>query len=330
MKIDFLPRDIDSYAFDSNCAVVDDPQGNLHILARHVAPCTVNLSKPVSSILHHTVDPTIVGNAVPSYVRSKAVLRCDNRTPLLYHYEDPRITPKPGGGYVMAVCSWGGQYFDDGVNFHTAGRQIIYTLSPDFKVIGEEHPVYGYNGVHHFANLVHEKNWLPFFHDDKLYLTYRVTPHRVFRVVDEYETEEYVTEGVSDWLYGQPAGGTAPVPFDSDTSLSLFHSFTEEGVIRTYHVGAYLMENRPPFRIVRYTKKPLITANKDMTNSQEFHKQSQYFLGSTAPSSHKHHHAVIYPCGKVRRHDNWLVGCGINDITAGLLTLTTKEIEDAL
>lgn len=326
MNLSFLPHDSESFGFNSNCAVIDDSQGNLHVMARHVAPCSVNMTKPVSSIRHMTLNPDLrtYGPQVES------VLHCDNRTALLYHYEDPRIIRKPDGGYIMSVCSWGGQYFDDGVNFHTAGHQIVYTLSPKFKVESEVHPVYGYNGVHHFANLVHEKNWLPFLYQNDLYFTYHVTPHKVFRVVDEYSTIEYVTDGVQGWDYGRPSGGTAPVAFDDRTSLVLFHSFTEEGVIRTYHVGAYLMENEPPFRIVRYTKKPLITANKDHTTSSKFFKQSQYFLGSTAPSSHKHHHAVVYPCGKVRQRDNWIAGCGINDITSGLLTFTTKEIEDAL
>jgi len=36
-------------------------------------------------------------------------------------------------------------------------------------------------GAHHHA--VKEKNWMPFVHDGQLYMTYSVTPHRVFRCV---------------------------------------------------------------------------------------------------------------------------------------------------
>lgn len=325
MNLSLLPRDEESLAFDSNCALVDDPQGSLHVIARHIAPCTLNKTKPVSSILHHTLSQDF-----HSYTSTSTVVACDNRTPLLYHYEDPRIVRRANGEYYMLVCSWGGQYFDDGVNFYTAGHQMLYTLSADFKVQNVVHPVYGFNGRHHFANLRHEKNWIPILRNEDLYIAYGLTPHRVFRILDDYTTEEHITDGITDWGYGTPSGGTPLVPFDDKTSVGLFHSFTLEGVIRTYHVGAYLVENDDPFRILRWSRKPLITAHKEQTTSPKFYKQSHYFLGSTAPSSHKHHHAVVYPCGMVRRDDFWMAGCGINDITGGLLTFTTKELEATL
>jgi hypothetical protein len=191
-------------------------------------------TKPVSSIHCMGLSPT--SRITPVKLQSCAATTVHRFSTTK---EDPRkCCEKPDGNYIMTACVWGGQYFDDGVNFHTAGHQVAHTLSPTFKVLYEEHPVYGYNGVHPFANLVHEKNWLPFLYDDKLHFIYHVTPHKVFHIVNEYETQTYASDGVTDWSYGRPSGGTAPIPFDDDTWIVLFHSFTEEGVIRTYHVGA--------------------------------------------------------------------------------------------
>lgn len=325
MNLSFLPSDPESLSFYSNCSVIDDAKGNLHVIVRQTSPCMANRTRPVSSIRKLSLNSSLI-----PYGPEQTVLQCDNRTSLLYHYEDPRVIRRPDGGYIMSVCSWGGQYLDDAVNFSTAGHQIVYHLSPSFQIEKETHPVYGYNGVHHYANLRDEKNWIPFLYQNELHFSYHVSPHRVFCIKDDYTTLEYETAGVKDWQYGRPSGNTPPVPFDEHTSLALFHSFIERDLMRVYHVGAYLMENEPPFRILRHTKKPLISGDLNHTISEKFSRPRSYFMGSTAPSSHKNQHAVIYPCGMARQADNWVVGCGINDITSGLLTFTTKEVEDAL
>ena len=152
----------------------------------------------------------------------------------------------------------------------------------------------------------------------------------LFREIDEYSTEEYITSGVPAWQYGIPSGSTPPLPFDDVSSLVFFHSFTSQGVNRTYHVGAYLMENRPPFKVLRSTRTPLAVGDPGLTEGKEFQPQLNYFLGSTAPSSHKHRHAALFPCGGVRRGDRWLLGTGVNEIASGVLTFTTQEIEALL
>lgn len=326
MNLTFLPRDSSGLAFDSNCALAEDINGKLHAIIRHVAPALPNPTRPVSSIVCQPLCELARGFNGPR----SSIVQCDNRTSLLYHYEDPRLVRRKDGGFYMTVCSWGGQYFEDTVNFHTAGHQMLFELDQSFKVQKEHHPVYAHNGVNHFSNLQHEKNWLPFLYDEQLYMIYRVAPHTVFREIDEYSIEEYITPGAPSWSYGTPSGGSAPLPFDDHHSLVFFHSFTTKGVIRTYYVGAYLMENKPPFKIIRSSRTPLAAGDQERTGGQEFQVQMSYFLGSTAPSSHKHHHAVLFPCGAVRRRDTWLVGTGINDIAAGILSFTTEEIEASL
>lgn len=325
MNLTLLPHDPAGLAFTSNCSIVVTPNGALHALIRQVAPCEVNLTKPVSSIYHGVLSPNY-----KAYLSMTPLVQCDNRTPLLYHYEDPRVVCAPNGTYVMTVCSWAGQYFDDGVNFQTVAHQMVYGLSPDFKILHETHPVYGYNGRHHFANLVDEKNWIPFFYANELHFAYTIKPHRVFRIVDDYTTLEYTTAGLTDWEYGKPSGSTPLVDFDDQARLGLFHSYIAKGVERTYYLGAYLIEKHPPFRILRWTKKPLIVGSREHTASEIYHNAWSYFMGSTAPSSHKHQHAVVYPCSLLRQGDTWLAGCGVNEIASGVLSFSTKEVEDLL
>ena len=326
MNLTFLPREQNSLAFDTNCALIDDCNGRLHAVLRHVAPSTPNPTRPVSSIVCQSLHENL---ATYNGVR-KPVVVCNNRTALLYHYEDPRLVRRKDGSFYMTVCSWAGQYFEDGVNFHTVGHQVIYELDKAFNVLRITHPVYGYNGVHHFSNLKAEKNWLPFLYDEQLFMIYHVAPHTVFREIDEYSTEEHITPGVPVWEYGRPSGSTPPLPFDDTSSLVFFHSFTSQGVNRTYHIGAYLMENRPPFKVLRSTKAPLAIGDLALTNGKKFQPQLNYFLGSTAPSSHKFQHAALFPCGGVRRGDRWLLGTGVNEIASGVLTFTTQEIEALL
>ena len=320
MTITMLPRDADSLAFDMNCAILPAADG-YDLFIRQVSPSVANPTRPVSTIVHQRVSRDFRRWTS----ERRQLLWCNNTTALLYHYEDPRVIPNPAGGTTLSACTWGGQYFEDNVNFHTAGHQLLCQLNVDFEVIDTRHPVHGYNGVSPLSNLRHEKNWVPFYAEGRLHFIYHCTPHHVFHEVDEYDTKVYRTDGPK-WNYGQPSPSTPPVDLGDGTSLVFFHSFLTDGMIRTYHVGAYVMENREPFRVLRCTTRPLVTGDPRHTVIG-FERQNSYFLGSTAPSSHKLHHAVMFPCGVVRDGDLWHLSSGVNDIAAGIITLETKEIE---
>lgn len=326
MTLTFLPRTQQSRAFDSNCALVEGAAGKAYAVIQHVAPSKLNLTRPASSIVQQPLSDDLFSFCGPR----QPVVQCDDRASLLYHYEEPRVVHRPSGGFYMLVCAWGEQYFQDNVNFHTVGHQILYELNEQLKVQKESHPVYRYNGAHHFSNLKHEKNWLPFLYEDQLFMVYHETPHTVFHEIDEYETTEYITSGVQDWKYGTPSGGTPPQPFDDKTSLVFFHSYLMNGSIRIYHIGAYLMENSPPFRVVRNSKTPLAIGDPQHTADKTFKAQTTYLLGSSTPSSRKQRHGTLFPCGAVKRGDYWLVGTGINNVAAGILTFSSAEIEASL
>lgn len=326
MTLTFLQRDRKSRAFDTNCALIDDAKGNLHAVLQHIAPSGPNPTRPASSIV---AQPLLEDLTAFSGQRRQVVF-CNNRTALLYHYEEPRIIRRPGNGFYLLTCSWGGQYFEDSVNFYTAGHQILYELDEQFNIQKERHPVYRCNGAHHFSNLKDERNWLPLLYDGQLFMICHLAPHTAFREIDEYDTEEYKTPGISSWEYGTPNGGSSPYPFDDNTSIVFFHSYLTKGSVRTYYVGVYLLENKPPFRIVRNSQKPLAIGDLQQTADNEFKTQIAYFVSPSAPSAHKPQHAVLFPCGAVRRDKRWLVGVGINNITAGILTFSDTEVEASL
>ena len=138
-------------------------------------------------------------------------------------------------------------------------------MSPDGLSVVEHVPLpYGNN---HVGKGCIEKNWTFFEDAGHLRTVYAPFPlHVVFDVKTGRRWSSAPAGGAESWKakYGEPRGGTMPIPFGTRHWISFFHSHTSDvDCGRRYHVGAYLFERASSnYAAVRFTRQPLLTASK--------------------------------------------------------------------
>lgn len=106
-----------------------------------------------------------------------------------------------------------------------------------------------------------EKNHLYFEHANRLHFIYQIQPEQVVVPLD--------ADGVTPlpaykspapkWNWGIMRGGTQPLPYKGKW-LRFFHSLLQDGPNRQdwqYFIGALVMEDKPPFKILEVSKKPI-------------------------------------------------------------------------
>ena len=158
-----------------------------------------------------------------------------------------------------------------------------------------------------------EKNHVYFEHDGELYAIYSIAPHRIARVRGDSWEWLHETPFTGQWSGGHMRGGSAPM-LVGDEWYCFFHGCIQGPRDRTYNVGVYTFENKPPFRILRYTPNPLLWASWEEKDREW---PSQYC-------------AVVFPGGAVQQGDKWIVACGEHDRCCKLRAWAAADIEGAL
>jgi predicted GH43/DUF377 family glycosyl hydrolase len=251
------------------------------------------------------------------------------------HFEDPRVVFVNGKTYVSA-CNFI-RYRVGQRETMTWPHQIISEVNMDWQLVQRWDPAYGKNGRDSGGNVGHEKNWNYFWHGGRPHLLYQANPHQVVPM-----TGDFKALGVMDltkatchsetgcgpmapgmlpcwetkwnasvWAYGPIRGGTPPVLVNGEW-LTFFHSSTPWTTEkRQYHMGAYTFENKPPFRITKITRAPLLT-------------------GSRFDVWYPNKPACIFPQGSLLRNGEWLITSGTNDLCCSWLKLPHDDLIDLL
>lgn len=111
-----------------------------------------------------------------------------------------------------------------------------------------------------------EKNWVPFAHENNLYLAYSLQPHRIFMPILDLNSCLPVcsTIGTIKWDWGMLFGGT-PALRIGNSYLAFFHSnkalatVQSEGIVMNhYFMGAYLFKACFPFSITHISSHPIV------------------------------------------------------------------------
>lgn len=160
-----------------------------------------------------------------------------------------------------------------------------------------------------------EKNWQFFEYAGDLHFVYKINNHTVVNpnlVTGEIEVE-YSTEGMLPWEYGEPRGGTPPIPFGKDRLMSVFHSHLYDKKLqkKVYYAGVYTFENFPPFTPLQVSKFPILK-------------------GDTQDKTVLWNNVAVFPCGVINLGKDYLVSYGHNDYCIKLLKITHDEIEQNL
>lgn len=160
-----------------------------------------------------------------------------------------------------------------------------------------------------------EKNWTFFQHEEKLYCLYDLSKQEIFEMNGRQWERKYITPYQHEWKYGIIRGGTNPVRV-GDRYLTFFHSAhplrhkNRNG--KQYFMGAILFEAKPPFKVVSISKEPLLTGE---WVSESIPRLSPYIY-------------VVFPNGKIRVGNSWIVSFGYNDLECRMAEVTDAMLKE--
>jgi predicted GH43/DUF377 family glycosyl hydrolase len=222
-------------------------------------------------------------------------------------WEDPRAVVHDGQIYV-SFANW---VYNKNWTIKQSFTRVSQQLD---RVDVVAVPKYGGNSPIHGIGTGHEKNWTWFNRANRWHCVYSPNPQIVFNIDargEVYRTWENKEKQV-DWKFGMPwRGSTCPILIGEEY-LSFFHSATQwRGPKRRYHMGACTFSSKPPFEILRYTKKPLLSGS------------DSDFRVMNSP-------LVIFPSGAVIDGDRILVTFGVNDEHCGWIKIPKAELDTLL
>ena len=220
------------------------------------------------------------------------------KIPASYSQEDMRLFLH--NGKLMASCTLAKPHGKKGAKCVTVFGEMK-KRGDSWEFANIKQPKYGRNN---WTGM--EKNWLFFSNADRLYAIYGIKA--IVQTTLELSEKGYVLRthktAAPVWKYGEIRGGCAPLPHPSGHLLRFFHSRTaEKGAIKwRYHIGALLMEDKAPFRVVKVLKEPILSGNEE------------WMLGV-----HHWKPNVVFPCGAVQIEGGYILTYGVNDCASRAL-----------
>lgn len=154
-----------------------------------------------------------------------------------------------------------------------------------------------------------EKNHAYFDVGGIAHSVYTIAPHRIMRVEGRKAEFVYETPTRVQWTGGRICGGASPV-LHNDQWYHFFHGSTEWNGRRQYNMGCYTFENKPPYRILRFTQEPIDVAGP--------------------ASEHDHTCDVLFPGGAVLVNGQWCIAQGIHDRWSELRFYDYDMVEEML
>ena len=155
-----------------------------------------------------------------------------------------------------------------------------------------------------------EKNWAWFDWNGDLFCIYEIEPSHVVLRLHGPELHLHSATGPRPpWAGGYLRGGAAPVRVGEEF-YCWFHG-AWQATKRTYNLGLYTFDAKPPFWIRRIIPDPLLLPNADELPADTWN-------------------SVVFPCGAVLRGKRWLVSFGYHDKHCEVVEFDTGFVEEAL
>jgi len=224
--------------------------------------------------------------------------------------EDPRASIINGRLNISACCWKPPQPGNKWVVHQSLAELQDWSIT---RIIDME---YGGNGRSILEGRSYEKNWLWFEHEGKRMCVYHAQPMTVLREEDGRMVQEYRIGGDLGWQYGDVRGGTPPIRV-GDEYWTFFHSSLPWKVIRPvgmrnrYYAGILAFEAKPPFRITRITRQPLLIGT-----------YREPYIRFAPP--------CVFPSGAILKDNRWTVVFGVNDTTSGWFEVDHANLDPLL
>lgn len=176
------------------------------------------------------------------------------------------------------------------------------------------------------SRAIREKSWVPFVFDNQLFLSYSLTPHKVFFPLlgtESCETVSLSHEPIP-WDWGEIRGGTPALQgvledglylgfFHSSISIPTIHS--EGKSVTHYFIGAYVFAPDLPFEILGASVTPLIGPG---------------FYEGTVYQPYWKPIRAVFPCGFIFDADSIWISYGRQDHESWVVQLHRKAFLESL
>lgn len=243
------------------------------------------------------------------------------------HFEDPRCVFHNGQVWVGA-CTF--IWYGNGK--WTGAHQTLGVFNDEWACKMRFEPQIGGNGKYvDQRGKRHEKNWLWFFHKNKLAVIYHSNPWRIAVFGQGWDdATPFEHNPGPTWPWGDIRGGTppvlAPAPTDEgepDPTLCCYWTFFHSsmpwiGRFRRYYMGAVAFDPEPPFLPRYITKQPLL-------------------IGSQQDPWAQKKPLVVFPCGALLRQrdvassdSDWLITFGLNDLKSGWISIPHDDLVELM
>jgi hypothetical protein len=220
-----------------------------------------------------------------------------------YSIEDPRLSISENG-IELWVSRWKLKHD------RATTDQIVILLDNDLSLENINCPQIGLNN-----KVGYEKNWLPIIYTN--YFVYKI--NETHQVYDRFKLKLFQTSGIK-WEYGEIHGGTPCVEIENGQYLSIFQSslpieISEYESItvskRYYFIGAYIFSKYPPFKILKYSKNPILYSSF----------KNSIILNSPC---------CLFPTGLTISGGSLILTLGINDCSSACAVIPLESLLDKL
>lgn len=216
--------------------------------------------------------------------------------------EDPRLSLFRGG--LMLTYT----------GVRSRGRSVSRTDVIHVQLADDYQPVDYITWTYHDAPPNRwQKNCLPFEHDGELFITYSIKPHVIGHIANGTLHPFTHQEHDLPWSGGFLHGSTPP-QLIGDEYVSFFHGAWSNGQKwpnRTYTIGVYTFDAKPPFHIRRMTPRPIMIAPKEGRPDDQICE-------------------CVFPCGAILEDGRWKVGMGLHDRFSQVVEWSGRDIDIAL
>lgn len=219
---------------------------------------------------------------------------------------DPRLIWLPNGKLLVVYSS----YNDD--------RQTPMECMRGGLVIDPDvHPTQFITPIEPFRisppTPARQKNWMPFVHEGELYFVANVKPHIIYKWLgpDQEAVQVYENDWVSPWFLPEfKRGNTNIVQLDDGNYLGTFHTVQRSGEMHHYDNGCYLFEGKPPFKVLRCSRRCYLPAEAAI----EPHFRKKFRI------------TVCFPVGMIRDGEKLLISFGDNDSAVKIAETTVAKM----
>ena len=220
---------------------------------------------------------------------------------------DPRLMWTPNNKLLMIYSSTSGI----GTNHECIRGSVIMDLNKSMNFIdGKAFRV----SPEHIQS--RQKNWMPFCHEDKIYLVASVCPHIIYemKISDNNEVvceQQFETPWESPWIFKEfLRGNTNAVRLEDGNYLGTFHTAIWSGSKCYYDNGCYMFEGKPPFKVLKCSSTTYLPAEAAV---------EPYFRN-------KDRILCTFPVGLVREGNQLLISYGDNDSCVKIMKTTVEQM----